>query len=363
MQERDFNGWVASLEDASLEVLDTGDALARTPTPKSVETMRLWASKVMDGGRMTFTVPNAESAFNAYANGTGDADEMLLAGGEYRSIWNREKLSRTANLAGLEITGGRELAEWVHDGKLDVAARKCVRPAPTVPMKGIRAIMSMPRLAWTDTFAAVQMTCTRLGIDFMKSTGVFWGQCLERMMERVIEETPDVRYILTCDYDSVFDERDVIRLWQVMESNPDIDALFPLQVGRDRESCLLTMVDANGKRIHEIDSTVLHREALDCETGHFGLTLIRTDSLRKLPHPWFVGAPNAEGRWGDGRVDDDIHFWKLLGKHGGRICACPRVRIGHIQTISTWPGEHLEVIHQYVAKYNEDGRPPQCMTY
>ena len=363
MSERDWNAWIASVEDGSLETIDTGDALARIPTPKAVETLRAWATKLRDGGRMTFTIPNAESAFNAYARGTGDADEMLFAGGEFRSMWNREKLSRTANLAGLEMTGGREVANWVRDGMLDVAARKCVRPKPSLPMRDIRAIMSMPRLAWTDTFAAVQMTCTRLGIDFMKSTGVFWGQCLERMMAKVVEETPEVKYLLTCDYDSVFDEHDLIRLWQVMESNPDIDALFPLQVGRDRESCLLTIVDENGKRLQEIDSTLLHREALDCETGHFGLTLIRTASLRKLPHPWFLGAPNADGRWDEGRTDDDIHFWKLLAAHGGRICACPRVRIGHIQTIATWPGEHLEVIHQYVSRFNDDGRPPQCMTF
>lgn len=363
MQERDWNAWVASNADASLEVLDTGDALARTPTPKAVERVRSWAAKVVDGGRMTFRVPHVESAIRAYQEGTGDTDEMLLAGGEYRSIWNREKLSRTLNLAGIEITGGREVAEWVVDGWIDVAARKLSRPAPQLPMKDVMAIMSMPRLAWTDTFAAVQMTCAKLGMDFMKSVGVFWGQCLERMMERIVEESPGVKYVMTVDYDSVFDEADVIRLWQVMETNPDIAALFPLQVGRDRSSCLLTMVGADGKRITHIDSTDLHRDALDCETGHFGLTLIRTDALRRLPHPWFLGAPNADGRWGDGRTDDDIHFWKLLGKHGGRIAACPRVRIGHIQTICTWPGEHLEVLHQYVSKYNEDGRPPECMTY
>jgi len=173
-----------------------------------------------------------------------------------------------------------------------------------------------------------------------------------------------VKYVLTVDYDSVFDESDVIpSLAGDGDRTPTSRRFFPLQVGRDRSSCLLTMKDADGKRVTQIDSTDLHRDALDCETGHFGLTLIRTDALRRLPHPWFLGAPNADGRWGDGRIDDDIHFWHLLGKHGGRIAACPRVRIGHIQTICTWPGEHLEVLHQYVSKYNEDGRPPECMTY
>jgi hypothetical protein len=98
-------------------------------------------------------------------------------------------------------------------------------------------------------------------------------------------------------------------------------------------------------------------------TGHFGLTLIRLDSIRDLPRPFFLGVPNKEGNWGEGRVDDDIHFWNRLRNADRKICLCPRVRIGHLQNVITWPSENCTAITQYLSKYHEDGRPTECMTF
>ena len=66
-----------------------------------------------------------------------------------------------------------------------------------------------------------------------------------------------------------------------METRPDIDALFPLQIGRDRNTVLLTMIGEDGKRIGAIDSTDFHTDAVQCETGHMGLTLFRIDALKR----------------------------------------------------------------------------------
>jgi len=223
--------------------------------------------------------------------------------------------------------------------------------------------MSLPRLGWTDTFGAVQMSCAKLGIDLLKSTGVFWSQCMDRMFAILADDPNPPRYILTIDYDSIFDEADIVRLWQVMESRPEIAALFPLQIGRDRNQCLLTMLDAEGKRVTRIRSTDLHTDAIPCETGHFGLTLIRTEALRSLPRPFFLGQPAPDNSWGEGRTDDDIYFWKNLAASGKTVAVCPRVRIGHLQNVVTWPGEDLGVIHQYLSKFHDDGRPRECQTY
>ena len=127
------------------------------------------------------------------------------------------------------------------------------------------------------------------------------------------------------------------------------------------------MDDYDTAGLHESGAPIipdnLYTDALDMHTGHFGLTLIRTDALRELKRPLFLGVPNADGRWEDGRIDDDIFFWQRLAQAGKRICLCPRVRIGHLQNVVTWPGEDLRSITQYLTDYHANGRPRQCMTF
>ena len=67
-------------------------------------------------------------------------------------------------------------------------------------------------------------------------------------------------------------------------------------------------------------------------TGHFGLTLIRTDAIREMKRPFFQGIPSPNGDWGEGRVDDDI---------GLRVA--DRVHRGD-QVVVTWRPEHLIAI-------------------
>jgi hypothetical protein len=336
---------------------ERNDVLARAASGTELD-----VAKGVQGDEARFDVPDFDAAIRMYTDGTGSVEEAVLARGEYKSIWNREKLSKVLSLAGWDILGGATGVSWSDgDGWLSVLARRCKRPRPTLPMKEVAAIMSLPRIAWTETMGATHMACARLGIDFTKATGVFWGQCLQRMMEGIVN-SGERKYILTIDFDSIFEEQDIIRLWQIMESNPDVDALFPLQIGRDRDTVLLSIKNDKGQRITHVPAEMFHREVVDCETGHFGLSLIRVDALKRMEKPWFVSQPNAAGEWGDGRVDDDIFFWKAFAKTG-RICATPRVRIGHLQLVITWPGEDLKAIHQYSTKHTDEGRPSECATY
>ena len=65
----------------------------------------------------------------------------------------------------------------------------------------VAAVMSTPRLGFTDNFFCVSSALAPHGISPIKVTGAFWGQCLQRAMEQVVD-THDV--ILTIDYDTVF---------------------------------------------------------------------------------------------------------------------------------------------------------------
>ena len=314
------------------------------------------------GDTVRFDVPDFDAGVAAYQDGTGSVEELVLAKGKYRSIWNREKLAKVLSLAGFDIVGGVDGPKWSSgDGWLRVIAKRTPRPKPKLPMRDIRAIMSLPRVAWTDTMCATNLACASLGIDMMRASGVFWGQCMQRMMEAVVKDGQ--KYILTIDYDSIFDPEDIVRLWQIMETRPEVDALFPLQIGRDREACLISMVDENGQRVREIEATEFRKEVLPCQTGHFGLTLLRVEALQRMPKPWFVAKPTQDGGWGDGRMDDDIWFWHQFNAAGNRCFVSPRVRIGHLQLIVTWPGEDLRTIHQYTTKYGEDGRPAECRNF
>lgn len=340
------------------DMMDFGDALARAPIGRELEAARECAAKLAEGQRAAFCVPDFDAAMAAYADGSGSVEDIALGNGAYPSLWNREKFSKVLDAAGLQRLGQIE-----SDGfALRAVARRFSMPVPKVPMRDIHAVMSLPRVAWTDTMAATHLACAKLGIDFLKSTGVFWGQCLQRIMETVVSQ-PERKYVLTIDFDSIFDEEDIVRLWQVMETRPDIDALFPLQIGRDRDSVLLTMVGKDGKRLSSIDSREFHADAVQCETGHMGLTLFRVDALKRMAKPWFLPIPDENGEWGPNKVDDDIYFWRKWNAAGNKVAVCPRVRIGHLQLVVTWPGEDLRVINQWNGDYSKHGRPEACKTY
>jgi hypothetical protein len=337
---------------------EANDILARAVPGEEVK-----AAAAVQGDEVRFDVPDIDAGIAGYESGEGNIEEHILGLGKYRSVWNREKLAKVLSLAGFDVVSGVDGPNWSDGlGWLRVIARRVRRPKPAIPMQDVCAIMSVPRICWTENFSSVAQCCSRLGMNFFKATGVFWGQCMQRVIEEAISSGKH-KYILSIDYDSVFDEGDVVRLWQTMETNPSIDALFPLQIQRERERCLLTMVDADGRRVDRIAAEEFRRESLRCETGHFGLTFFRVDAFARMSKPWFLGVPEDGGTWGDGRVDEDIYFWKEWNRAGNTCHVSPRVRIGHLQLNITWPGEDLRTIHQYCTKYNKDGRPSECTNY
>jgi hypothetical protein len=341
---------------------DIGNGLTKIKTEEAIAWLRGIAEQLKDGGELRLQVPDLDGVIKAYEHGEAETEAMLLGDGA-KSIWNREKLSRVLNLAGFEVSRGRDGWSWNETRtKLSVVARKFSRPSPSFPMKDIECIMSLPRVCWTDTQGEVHQAAHKLGFKVTRATGVFWGQSLQRLFEIALKSL-ETKYILTVDYDSIFDAEDIIRLWQVMESNPDVAALCPLQIGRDKETPLFSVRGEDGSLLKEMGEDHLFTDALDMNTGHFGLTLIRTDAIREMKRPFFQGIPSPNGDWGEGRVDDDIFFWNRLREAGKRICLCPRVRIGHLQNVVTWPGEDCRAITQYLTDYHDNGRPRQCMTF
>jgi len=223
------------------------------------------------------------------------------------------------------------------------------------PPLSVAAVMSVPRLAFMDNMFTVMEAAIPQKIPVIKVQGAFWGQCLERGMMQLIDEGVDA--VLTIDYDTVFSPKDLQDLIQLMREHPEADAIVPLQTGRAGMRALLTMKSKSGNQVSYLPRVALEPDLTKISTAHFGLSLFRTESLLKIPHPWFKGEPNADGLWGEGRIDDDIWFWKQAEKAGLNIYSANRIVLGHLELIATWPDQNLMPLHQGINDFRDNGKP------
>lgn len=227
-----------------------------------------------------------------------------------------------------------------------------VEPAPSARVAGV---MSVPRLLFHDNMACAFEAFAGLHIPVMKVQGAFWGQCLERGMMRAIDDGADL--IVTIDYDTMFKRVDVEALLNLAYRHPEAAAFVPIQAKRAANQPLLSVKGRSGQPMTEIPTSIFHAETTQIATGHFGLTVLRVKDLMDIPHPWFVGQPNAEGYWGPGRVDDDMYFWKKMEAHGKVVLSANRVVVGHLELIATWPDPSGRAIYQQTQDYHENGKP------
>ncbi len=217
-------------------------------------------------------------------------------------------------------------------------------------------IWSTPRLGFLDTCDCMYNILPRFGIGAVRGTGVFWGQAITRAMENAMEL--DAKWLLALDYDSIFEEKDLIDMFNLINKYPgQIDALCPHQWNRQRNAPLWSPVPEEDGTLADIQLTDLYTDIYPIGTGHFGLTLIRTEAVKRMPHPWFLPVPNADGKWGEGKIDDDIYFWRKFRSFGGRILLAPDVTLGHLELDLQWPSKDMNVLHQHFLQYRSQGKP------
>jgi len=231
----------------------------------------------------------------------------------------------------------------------DVAAQ--VKMAPVK----VAAVMSVPRLGFQDNASSIFESMMGLNIPLTSVQGAFWGQCLERGIQQVIDEGADL--IVAIDYDTVFTKEDLQAMLQLMLEHPEATALVPIHMGRQKHQALLTVKGRSGAVIENVPLKEFSGPTTKIATGHFGLTILRASELLKVPHPWFLGQPNTDGMWGPGRIDDDIYFWKHIEKHGKTVLSANRVVLGHLELLITWPDKVGRAIHQVPADFHKQGKP------
>jgi SAM-dependent methyltransferase len=357
---------LVGIADGSVDAIKASHVLEHIPYRETIATLREWARALRVGGELFLAVPDFDKIVASYVNGDGSNIEGYLLGGQtdaydrHLAIFNRGKLDAALAECGFDVVG-----TWPGDigscsalpVSLNVRAvkRSGGRRFQVVPMPDVHAVMSMPRLAWTENMNACFSAFGPLGIPFVRATGVFWGQCLQRLWSDIVRGGKH-KYVLAVDYDTIFDAHDVTALRYIADTY-ELDAVCPLQIGRDRGEILARIDDGTGNPVRELPIARLAEPHWPCLHGHFGLTLIRCESLAKLPMPWFIGLPGANGEWGLDRVDDDVYFWKHAAAAGWRISTTPQVRVGHLQMVATWPGADLECVHQFMPDYHLKGRP------
>lgn len=236
----------------------------------------------------------------------------------------------------------------------------------------IAGCISVPRLGFMDNYYCSIQAFSQYGIPLTKGTGAFWDQVMSRILSEQSSEKNGNDFILTMDYDSVFEPECIARLVSVALIT-GYDAVAPLQTKRDTQQLMFTPKGMAAQGSGEITLPVewWEKPAQPIDSAHFGLTVIRCDALRRMPKPWFLGVPNSDNDWEDvdtsdetkkSRTDPDIYFWRKWRECGNTLAVCPQVSIGHAELVITWPDQRLKAIHQYPNDYWKNGgrRPPEA---
>jgi hypothetical protein len=201
----------------------------------------------------------------------------------------------------------------------------------------VTAIMTAPRYEATWARNIIEAALKDAGIPFVVSGGVFYGQCMQRMLEDAIEAGVEVA--VTIDFDSIFTGEDVTTLISHLMADDEISALASLQSRRGMPYPLFTAGDSTQI---EFDGT-----PMEVTTAHFGLTALRLSDVSRMEKPWFHQKPSPDGTWTNGtKVDSDIWFWKRLRDSGYKVFIDPTVSIGHLEEVVAYFDENG--VHRYI---------------
>jgi hypothetical protein len=348
------------------------------------EVLKHWAQKLRPGGVLKVAVPDFEKIARGYvAFRDGDTTAKMntsgyILGGQvddndfHYALFDRESLSLIMTKAGLV-----DIKEWKSEIQdcaalpisLNLQGTKVANPPyqsddiAGTPQIKVAGLLSAPRLGFLDNMYCAAQAFYPLGIRFEKGTGVFWSQVLSNMIENEVKAGTD--YVISLDYDTWFKKEHVIRLCQHMVANPDIDAVVPIQLGREVNTPLLGIdstqtPDENNEIL--VNVRKFQKPLVPIMTGHFGLTIFRVSAFAKLKKPWFHAVPGPDGGWHKGRKDADIAFWHNWHESGLKAAIATDVYIGHLQRVCSFaskPEDNWKPVHVYMIDVDKGRNIPE----
>lgn len=215
----------------------------------------------------------------------------------------------------------------------------------------VAAVASTPRLGFLTHADCVLQALAPFQIPLLRGEGAYWSQTLTRAIERALQLPVD--YVLTLDYDTVFNQSDVARLVLALHDNPEYDIAVSMQQQREG-GYLLATTDG------EVN---MNQSLVPITRGQFALTLIRRSVFEKLALPWFKETPGPDGRWNEGRIDADIGFWQNCIESGVKVGLAMDVVVGHLELMITWPNLDRLPHYQHVNAWRESQMAPPAEAF
>ncbi len=364
------------VKDGVIDEIRASHILEHFPQAKVFEVVKHWVSKLKTGGRIRIAVPDLRKVCDGYLNrkkGEKINTAGYLMGGQvddndfHQSIFDEETLRQIMEHAGLT-----NIEPWVSDVQdcaalpmsLNLQGSKAEGNRVQFDCSKITAVMSMPRIAFTDNMFSAMRALMPYGINLYRGSGVFWEQVLSRLIENAIEAGAE--YILAIDYDTWFKPEHVMALAKLMLEYPPADVICPVQTMREKNSPLVGIRSETGEIVTDVSLERLSGDLIQIVSGHFGLTLFRASAFKKLPKPWFHAQPNSDGDWGDGRQDADIYFWNKFATAGLKAFMANHVTIGHLQMMCTFAGkpeDNWKPIHLYMNDVEAGKMPDHCIPH
>ena len=352
-----------SVDDASCDEIRASHILEHWSHKEVAAVLKHWVAKLAPGGLLKIAVPDFEKIARDYLDGKAFDVQGYTFGGHvderdrHGCGFDEELLTELLLDCGLE-----RLHKWTSEVQdcaalpvsLNIGGYK-----PSGPEKHCAntvAVLSAPRFGPVMHFRCANAAFGRAHVPYQIAGGAYWHQVMSEVIESQIEDQK-IRYVIACDYDTVFGYADVLELYRLMEACPDADAIFPLESKRASDHALFGILGKDGKPIPSIGMYQLARNLLPVTHGHFGLTILRAEKLRTFERPWMQGTPSKEGRWGAGKKDADIDFWHHWKTTGRTLFLAPRIVVGHLQEMITWPAKDLTPIYQTIHDYDADGIP------
>lgn len=351
------------VDDNSVSEIRASHVLEHFSHKEVLEVVRHWVSKLEPGGWLRVAVPDLEYIAREYLAGKPINVQGYLMGGQtdgndyHRCAFDSEVLEEIFLEAGLE-----RIHRW--DSELQDCASLPVslnmggyKPSgDQTKCVGVTAILSAPRFGPVAHFRCAMAAFGKAGVPYQIAGGAYWHQVISDLLET---QSKTSRYVITCDYDTMFTYADVLELYRLMEAKPEADAICTLQSKRGSDHALFGLRSDDGSHILSMPDYQLSRHLFQVSTGHFGLTIFRSETLRNHPHPWMNSEPNADGQWRDGKVDADMQFWTKWKECGQTLFLAPRVVVGHLQELITWPGKDLKPKYQTLMDYDVSGKPSE----
>jgi hypothetical protein len=361
-------------EDGSVEEIYASHILEHFSHRETPDVLKNWVSKLKPGGRLRVAVPDFGWVAKAYAAGEPINTQGYVMGGHvdeddrHGALFDRESLAELMLAAGLE-----QIHEWKHEIEdcsslpvsLNLAGFKPISTEMTC--KNTLAVLSAPRFGPMLHMRVSADAFYRVGVRYIVAQGVYWHQVLCECLESILSDNPKLKYVITCDYDTIFTGIDVLLLYRLMEVFPEADSICGIQCKRQEKKAMLCNLKGEGAtpRTEVPTLELVSKQLTPILSGHFGLTIFRAETLRNHPRPWMVAAPNKDDRWGDHRRDADMDFWKRWYEAGHKAYMANRVALGHMEEVIAWPGDELNPIYQLVQEFAKKGRPaeawPQCL--